>query len=401
MNGSDAKCPSWLVELLNNENGLVSFSKFMDWVLNDPENGIYGTGNLRIGTKGDFCTSPSLGPDFGYLLATQVIEWLEQLDRYNIGNKKLSIVEVGPGEGDLAITLIKAINEISPQLAHKVEYILIEENKGMLNVQKNNITSQGPINIRWSNLNEIANSPVIGVVIANEVLDAFPVERFVHRHHKFYTQGVSLYKENNQNYISFVDMPLSSEVSNFLLNSKDILGMEISTEGLPDGWSSEWHCNLSSWFRNMSEILEIGPLLIIDYALEARRYYSKSRLSGTLLSYRSQKASNQILNNPGLSDITAHLCMESLTFYAQSNGWDLVGETRQGQALLALGLAEKLFSLQKLPVNKLSIALERREALLRLVDPAGLGDFRWILFNKSQDNSLFYSPNKKFLLAPH
>ncbi|MDP6852304.1 MAG: SAM-dependent methyltransferase, partial [Prochlorococcaceae cyanobacterium ETNP1_MAG_8] len=65
---------------------------------------------------------------------------------------------------------------------------------------------------------------------------------------------------------------------------------------------------------------------------------------------------------------------------AEQQGWSFLGESRQGQALLALGLAERLHALQSLPTSQLSAALNRREALLRLVDPAGLGEFRWLAF---------------------
>ena len=57
----------------------------------------------------------------------------------------------------------------------------------------------------------------------------------------------------------------------------------------------------------------------------------------------------------------------------------MVGDqAKQGEALLALGLAERLHGLQQLPGQQLAEALQRREALLRLVDPAGLGAFRWL-----------------------
>ena len=51
---------------------------------------------------------------------------------------------------------------------------------------------------------------------------------------------------------------------------------------------------------------------------------------------------------------------------------------------LSLGLAQRLHDLQKLPPDQLAQALSRREALLRLVDPAGLGEFRWLLFGRGE-----------------
>ena len=74
--------------------------------------------------------------------------------------------------------------------------------------------------------------------------------------------------------------------------------------------------------------------------------------------------------------------MENLISSATKNGWSFLGETRQGQALLALGLPKFLYSLQELDIKELSVALEKRESLLRLVDPLGLGEFRWLSFQR-------------------
>ena len=104
------------------------------------------------------------------------------------------------------------------------------------------------------------------------------------------------------------------------------------------------------------------------------------------------------MKDPGLSDLTAHLCIESTINYAMTNGWKFMGETRQGQALLALGLSKFLFSLQNISSQDLSAALNRRESLLRLVDPTGLGEFRWLAFQK--ENSYDLALSNRFLEEP-
>ena len=73
---------------------------------------------------------------------------------------------------------------------------------------------------------------------------------------------------------------------------------------------------------------------------------------------------------------------ETLINDAETLGFDTVGITKQGEALLALGLAERLYGIQKEFKEDLSNALLRREALLRLVDPVCLGDFKWFVFKK-------------------
>jgi len=110
------------------------------------------------------------------------------------------------------------------------------------------------------------------------------------------------------------------------------------------------------------------------------------------MAYRQQSASGALLEDPGQWDLTAHLCLETLQLQAEQQGWTFLGEVRQGQALLALGLAEKLHALQALPSSQLDIALQRREALLRLVDPVGLGEFRWLAFEFNQNSKGIAEP---------
>jgi SAM-dependent MidA family methyltransferase len=122
-------------------------------------------------------------------------------------------------------------------------------------------------------------------------------------------------------------------------------------------------------------------LLVIDYALEAWRYYAPQRSAGTLMAYRGQAARADPLQDPGQADLTAHLCIETLERAAAASGWQPLGGCRQGEALLALGLAQRLHGLQSDP-GGLAALLPRREALLRLVDPHALGDFRWLAFSR-------------------
>jgi len=137
------------------------------------------------------------------------------------------------------------------------------------------------------------------------------------------------------------------------------------------------------WLAQAAAAVEAGRLLVIDYAHEARRYYAPQRSNGTLMAYRAQQASDDPLLDPGHWDLTAHLCIESVQAAAEACGWHSLGQTRQGEALLALGLAQRLHGLQQQDPADLANLLSRREALLRLVDPRALGDFRWLAFSRA------------------
>ena len=198
--------------------------------------------------------------------------------------------------------------------------------------------------------------------------------------------------------MEFIDLKPTSEIIKFLQESNSFLKIDFPPKDICNRWVTEWHCDLPSWFGELSKVLINGSLLVVDYAMESKRYYNVMRKDGTLISYRNQEANSNVLKDAGLCDLTAHLCIESTINYALTNGWKFMGETRQGQALLALGLSNLLYSLQKTSSNDLSAALNRRESLLRLVDPMGLGDFRWLAFQKDNSDNLFFG--NRFLEEP-
>ncbi len=361
--------PPWLEERLLAADGSVSFRTFMQWALHDPRHGAYGAGRLRIGPRGDFVTSPSLGADFAALLVPQIAQWLSRLPP-----GPLSLVETGPGEGQLIRQLAEALATDWPELAARTELVLVEPNAGMARRQRLHLDG-APLRVRWSSFEELAAAPPRGVVLAHEVLDALPVERIEWDGTLWRRQMVTL----RQGELRLEPgEPLEPEAAAQL----QPLGLSPPTPLRLPGWCSELHPGLAPWLAACAGALSAGYLLVIDYALEAGRYYAPARCSGTLMAYRAQRASGDPLRQPGHWDLTAHLCLESLERAAGGAGWRRRGVRRQGEALLALGLAERLHGLQQGNPADLASLLARREALLRLVDPAGLGDFRWIAFSR-------------------
>jgi SAM-dependent MidA family methyltransferase len=340
----------------------------MEWVLHDPEHGAYGSGRLSIGPRGDFATAPSLGPDFAELLAPQLAEWLALLP----DDTPLALVETGPGEGQLALQLSQALQAGWPALAERTELVLVEPNGGMADRQRQRLHNC-PMPVRWSDFSDLAASPLVGVVLAHEVLDALAVERIERRDDRWCRQRVVLASDG---LVLEAAEPLPDGMRPLL----EELGLLPLDQSRPEGWCSELHPGLTPWLSACAEAVRQGVLLVIDYAHEAERYYAPHRSRGTLMAYRSQRASDDPLQEPGLWDLTAHLCLESLELAARETRWRSLGSCRQGQALLALGLAQRLHALGSGDPARLAELLQRRETLLRLVDPGGLGGFRWVAF---------------------
>lgn len=367
--------PPWLAERLQRAGGSVPFRTYMEWVLHDPEHGAYGSGRLRIGPAGDFATAPSLGPDFAALLAPQIADWLAALRAASPADgDPLALIETGPGEGSLAADLAEALVADAPDLARGCELVLVEPNPGMAARQRSRL-ERCPLPCRWTSFEELAAAPRRGVLLAHEVLDALAVERIVSDGVRWCRQRVSLGPEGLR---LTCGEPLESEG----LEPLAPLGLATPGPERPAGWCSEGHPGLEPWLRGAAAGLAAGWLLVIDYALEARRYYHPSRAAGTLLAYRRQQASPDPLLEPGAYDLTAHLCLETLEQAALAAGWRSLGGCLQGQALLALGLAQRLHLLQRGSAAELAELLRRREGLLRLVDPHALGGFRWQAYRR-------------------
>jgi SAM-dependent MidA family methyltransferase len=237
--------------------------------------------------------------------------------------------------------------------------------------------------VRWASFAELAVRPVRGVVVAHEVLDALAVERVVWDGSDWRRQQVALLagEDEARPGLEFV---LGDRLTDVELWQLSELGLGDPGPQRPAGWCSELHPGLAPWLTDCAAALEEGVLLVIDYALEAFRYYAPQRSAGTLMAYRAQRACSDPLVEPGQWDLTAHLCIESLMAAAEVSGWYGLGQRRQGEALLALGLAQRLHALQQRPELPLAELLARREALLRLVDPAALGDFRWLAFSRGR-----------------
>lgn len=388
-------CPTWLRERLEAAGGSVSFRQFMAWALHDPHHGYYGAGRARIGPGGDFATSPSLGEEFAALLLPQLIEWFDQLPAEPLGPaERLSLLETGPGEGQLAGQLARGLAQARPDLAARLEVVLLDPNPGMVAKQRRSLQGS-PLPLRWATWEELARAPLRGVAIAHEVLDALPVDRVLWDGRCWRWQQVACH----QGALALEPgPPLPAET---LEELETVLQSAPGGAGArPAGWCTELHPELGPWFQACGAAMAEGLLLVVDYALEARRYYGPARANGTLMAYQGQEASADPLAAPGEQDLTAHVCLETAQRAAAAAGWRCLGERRQGQALLALGLAEHLASLGSAASADLASCLRRREQLLRLVDPMALGEFRWLVWHRGRPEGAAGAPRSRCLSDP-
>ena len=360
----------WLRQRLAEQGGRAGFAPVMDWLLNDPTHGFYGSGRVLFGPQGDFVTSPSLGSAFGELLLRQLIPLLAALAARTEG--PIRLLEWGPGEGQLAAQLGQGLLELDPPWLQRLELVLVETSAPLRDRQRQRLV---PLALphRWATAAELAAAPTPGLVLAHELLDALPVERFLLHQGRWHCLEVVLAADGGIGWAP--GAPLGAETLAVLAG----LGLPADGGGRPEGWTSEWCPALAPWLAQVRQGLSQGWLLAIDYGHPAARYYGPQRDGGTLLANRGQLSCQQLLQDPGDWDLTAHVCITHLEQAAAAAAWHWRGASLQGEALLQLGLAAEISALSAPGPLDLPQRLARREELLRLVDPYLLGGFWWML----------------------
>ncbi len=73
------------------------------------------------------------------------------------------------------------------------------------------------------------------------------------------------------------------------------------------GWRAEVNLSAEDWTKKAAESLRRGFIVLIDYGHDERELYSASHSAGTLTSYKQHSQLADFLQEPGETDITAHV----------------------------------------------------------------------------------------------
>ena len=166
-----------LCALLHHEikaaGGQIPFSRYMELALYAPGLGYYSAGSHKFGVQGDFTTAPESAPLFSKCLANQCLQVLENIDDG-------VILEFGAGSGIMAATILLELEDLDCLPAH---YYILEVSADLQQRQREKIKSLCPhlfARVTW--LQGFPETPIKGIVLANEVLDAMPVNLFKLNH---------------------------------------------------------------------------------------------------------------------------------------------------------------------------------------------------------------------------
>ncbi|MBD2526296.1 class I SAM-dependent methyltransferase [Nostoc sp. FACHB-133] len=360
----------------------ITFAQFMDLALYHPEYGYYSSDVVKIGFKdSDFFTSPNLCSDFGELLAEQFFQMWEILGK----PVPFSLVEMGAGQGLLALHILKYHQQHYPDFFTALEYIIVEKSSSLRQEQQQRLED---FPVRWCNLEEIPPNAIAGCFFSNELVDAFPVHQFILETgelREIYVTTEKNEKETNAPYPSFIEVtgePSTPQLAEYL----DLVEMNFTQSAYPDGYRSEINLAALDWLSIVADRLQRGYVLTIDYGYPASHYYNPRRSQGTLQCYYHHRFHDNPYINIGRQDITAHVDFTALERWGERCNLKNVGFIQQGLFLMALGLGDRIAALseQKQPLLQL---LQHRDALHQLIDPTGLGGFGVLIQSKGLDNT--------------
>ena len=109
---------------------ILTIDQFIEKALYDKKFGYY-TKNNPFGKTGDFITSPIISPLFSEMIFIWVVSfWIK------IGKpKKISLVELGPGNGIFCKTFCKILEKF-PEFKSSITIYLFEKSQKLIRIQK-------------------------------------------------------------------------------------------------------------------------------------------------------------------------------------------------------------------------------------------------------------------------
>jgi len=340
------------------ENQVITFSDYMSTVLYYPDLGFYSNQLQKFGRQGHFFTASTIGSIFSSSIAKQILEL------FDFGIAKKNVLEIGAGSGDMAIGILKQIgNEIS-------RFQILELNDRLISEQKSKVFSIIPeffSKVEW--VKELP-SEFIGVILANEVLDAIPCDRILIDKNGSDIAGLGVGFQNGE----LIDKKYSLPI--------DVLA-KIQSYGLEyDNYMTESNFQTDAFIKTLASTIKKGALLFIDYGCSHREYYSADRYSGRVRGFHNHKVFSSLYEYLGLMDITTDVNFTQVAESGISSGLDLIGYTNQGAFIINImpDIISNIYSDSSVENVKLLHELQT------LISPVEMGDvFKVMAFSKNID----------------
>jgi SAM-dependent MidA family methyltransferase len=350
-----AKLYAYIQEQAQAAGGALSFAQFMELALYAPQLGYYVAGASKLGSGGDFITAPDTSPLFGQCIAQQGAEVLQAIDHG-------AILEFGAGTGALAQQVITALHHLGRRVGR---YFILEPSPDLRARQQaffNQCDLPADTQIEW-----LTAWPrnFRGLILANEVVDAFPVQRFCIGDDGAILEWMVAPSTQEPGLVDYTQ-PASPELAHAV--------RQLQQQGLANtpGYEGEYCPTVQPWIASLADCLEAGLALIIDYGYPRKELYHPQRSMGTLLCYYQHRVIDDPYQHLGLQDITAHVDFTALAEAGLAAGCDLAGYTTQAHFLLSCGFDELI--MEQLNQAPQQIALSLTAAARQLIHPAYMGE---------------------------
>ena len=356
------------------QGGWIPFSQWMHHVLYAPGLGYYAAGSVKLAEaslvsqpresqsdahdstnsnsnsnprgalSGDFVTAPQLTPLFGHTLARQVLEVLQQ-------SASADILEFGAGSGALAHSVLSALDS----QGFTANYFILEVSADLRLRQQQLLAPWGK-RVVWL---ERTPTQFTGCILANEVLDAMPVELFAWSEHEdqVLQRGVVSEGEGFQ----YQDRVAPTALEQAVRARMPYLPV----------YRSEINLQAEAWVRDLATWLTKGAALVIDYGFPRHEFFHPQRQRGTLMCHIQHRAHDDVFLAPGLQDITAHVDFTAIADTAFTAGLEVLGYTSQSRFLLNSGLPDLLSKLEQTDAKTLA---QTHGAVQKLLSEAEMGE---------------------------
>jgi SAM-dependent MidA family methyltransferase len=321
------------------ELSAIPFHQYMTYCLYHPEFGYYRSGASRVGREGDFYTSAYIGDLMGGQLAAELRRlagvWFKD-------SKAIEVIDWGGGTGRLGRQMLEEWQRIREQGDTSIEgsgdfsLTVVEGNAEHRRLACEELAEYivaGKARVVSSEEGEclsLDEQPVI--IIANELLDAFPVYRLVMREGIVWEIGVG-WEETDGSFIPCLMKPVNPHLLEWLEKEKISLLPNQTIEVNLD--AAEWLTKLASRLRN-------ALIVLIDYGDETEELTAAHRMDGTLLCYYKHQAHNDPYRVPGEQDITAHVNFSYIRQSALHSGLREIEYGTQKKFLIESGILNKL-----------------------------------------------------------
>jgi SAM-dependent MidA family methyltransferase len=333
-------------------DGAIPFSRFMELALYAPELGYYSGGAAKLGKDGDFTTAPEISPLFGAALA--------QVAAAIIAQSSPNILEFGAGTGKLARDVLTAM----AQQGIRIDSYAIMELSGELRARQQEALKDFP-QVTW-----LDDFPAAfeGVVLANEVLDAMPVQ-LVRKDAAGWRELMVTIEDGAFAFTPRApDAALAARIAHQIADADD----------LPEGYLTEVHAVGCGFMATLARMLAAGKgaAILVDYGFPAHEFYLDQRIGGTLMCHYRHHSHPEPFYLPGLQDITAHVDFTAMALAAQDAGAEVLAYMNQASFLLAAGIGELLLELDPEDPKRY---LPQASAVQILVSPAEMGELFKVL----------------------